>query len=115
MFIEAIFRIVFPKAPAWLGGLIATAIPAVHQLVLRLKHKDDMRGEDKRVWVVSEVTEILDDAFDDVPEWAELSEEARDRILSGLAELSLWVSNLAGELGPKKSRRLLRKSLAKLG
>jgi len=115
MFIEAIFRIIFPKAPAWLGGLIGTAIPAVHELVLRLKHKDEMKGAQKRVWVVSEVTDILDDAFDDVPEWSELPEEARDRILSGLAELSLWVSNLAGDLGTRKSRRLLRKSLAKLG
>lgn len=115
MFIEAIFRIVFPKAPGWLGGLIATAIPAVHQLVLRLKQKQDMKGDEKRTFVVSEVKEILDDAFDDVPEWRELDEAARDRILGGLAELSLWVSNLAGELGTRKSRKLLRKSLAKLG
>lgn len=115
MFIEAIFRLIFPKAPAWLGGLIATAIPAVHELVLRLKRQDGMNGEEKRSFVVSEVREILDDAFDDVPEWSALEEQKRDRILAGLAELSLWISNLAGEMGPHRTRRLLRKSLAKLG
>lgn len=115
MFIETIFRLIFPKAPSWLAGLIATAIPAVHELVVRLKHQEGMKGEEKRVWVVSEVREILDDAFDDVPEWSQLSEEARDRILAGLAELSLWISNLADDLGPVKTRKLLRKSLAKLG
>ena len=115
MVIAAVIRLLFPSAPIWLGSLLATALPAVFELVNGLKEQRGMSGDEKRSFVICEAREILDTSFDDIPAWEALSEKRRDRILGGLAELSLWVSDVAGDVGDRKTRRLLRKSLAKLG
>ena len=115
MFIEAIIKLVFPKAPQWLGTLIGASLPVIHQMVVKLKDIDTMRGTEKRQFVVTEASAVIDHAFDDVPEWTDLTEAQRDRIIGGLAELSLFISTVSGDSNPRKTKRLLKKSLNKLG
>lgn len=89
--IRLLTRLILPEAPAWVGDILADAIPEVIELVEEMRGEDYLTGPQKRSVVVTEVRNLLDDSFDGVPAWNNLGEEKRDRILDGIAELAHFV------------------------
>jgi hypothetical protein len=67
-----------------------------------------MDGTLKFDMAVKEISDLLDDAFDDLPEWSSLTEEQRDRIIGGLVELSVFLEGLVGKMGKKQTLRSAR-------
>lgn len=112
--LDFILRLAFPNAPAWIGNLLGTAIPAIVELVEAIDDAVDKTGAEKFEFVVGEVREMLDEGLDSIPEWSDYDEEARDRIIGGLTELSVFVHKLAEGDGSKKARRKVRRALRKL-
>tara|TARA_Y100000593_G_C4264634_1_gene314088 strand:- start:913 stop:1281 length:369 start_codon:yes stop_codon:yes gene_type:complete len=106
-------KLLFPKAPTWVGSFLGAAIPAVIELVEAVQ-ETDKNGQEKFEFVVSEVRETLDEAFDDLPEWSEYTEEGRDRIIGGLTELAVFLGDIVDDQGKKKARRRWRKVLKKI-
>lgn len=108
-----VFNLVFPKAPPWIATLLTTAIPAVMDLVEAIDDAADKNGPEKFEFVVEKVRELLDESLDDLPEWGEISEDARDRILGGLVEFAVFVHKVADSDGssPKKARRKVRRAI----
>lgn len=106
----AILNLVAPNAPGWVGSLISLVIPAVFEVVDELS-TTDLRGKEKFELAVVEVAEAMDDAFDSIPEWSALTEDQRDRIIGGLVELAVFISNLTDKVGKRGSRRAIRKSI----
>lgn len=101
--------LVAPKAPKWAVLLLAEVIPAAIDIVEALK-TTDLEGADKFELAAEEVEQALDEAFDTLPKWSEISEERRDLIISGLVELTVFLAVDAGGLGtPRKTRRYVRK------
>ncbi len=105
--ITSVMRLIFPKAPAWVAQLLSLAVPATIEMVREL---NDIQAEGKIKFgmAVSEISELLDDAFDDLPEWSSLSEEQRDRIIGGLVELAVFLEGLVGKVGKKETLRSAR-------
>ncbi len=111
VFIGPIVGILFPRAPAWVSRLIVAALPAVAELVEALDEAKDRSGAERFKFVVTEVSELLDDGLDEIPEWSELDEEQRDRILGGLVELCLFIHRASST----KAKRLnVRRALKKI-
>lgn len=100
---------VWPGVPAWVAPLLAELVPAVVRLVAKLDDREDLPGADRAERAVREVGAFLDARLDKFPEWRELSEEQRDRILLGLVELALFVHKAAGGRGSRKVREALRR------
>lgn len=95
-----------------LSPRVTTAIAAV--LPAAMKVVDDLSdatttGATKREAAIHHIEELLDDQLDDVPEWAALGEEKRDRMLAGLVEWAVWL----GSLTDRKERRKVRAALPK--
>ncbi len=57
----------------------------------KLDTAKDRPGPERFQFVVAEVSEMLDDCLDEIPEWSKLEEDQRDRILGGLVELCLFI------------------------
>ena len=89
--IAAVLRLLFPKLAAWVPEMLAIAIPAVIEAVQELVENKQLDGSAKYKLVVTSVATLLDEALDDVPEWGDLSEDKRDRILGGMTELALFI------------------------
>ena len=111
--ITSVMRLIFPKAPAWVAQLLSLAVPATIELVREL-NDINAEGKIKFGMAVSEISELLDDAFDDLPEWSSLSEEQRDRIIGGLVELAVFLEGLVGKVGKKETLRSARSSIRAL-
>ena len=103
----SVIRLVFPKAPAWVAQLISLALPATIEMVREL-NEINMEGKLKFDMAVKEISELLDDAFDDLPEWSTLKEDQRDRIIGGLVELAVFLQGLVGKMGKKETLRSAR-------
>ena len=91
--ITSVVRLLFPKAPSWIAQLISLALPATIEMVRELNDLS-IEGNLKFDMAVKEISELLDDAFDDLPEWSNLKEDQRDRIIGGLVELSVFLQGL---------------------
>lgn len=113
--VDFILKMVFPKAPPWVGTLLSTAIPAIIDLVDAIDDVADKSGQQKFEFVVNEVREMLDDSLDSLPEWGDIDEEARDRILGGLVEFAVFVNKVADDEGKKSARRRVRRAIKKIG
>lgn len=92
--------------------IIATVAEATVVLVVELtgegfKHLD---GPSKMKVVVKEVADFLHDSLKDVPVWKGLSTFRQDRIISGIAELALFIMEVvaAHEVPEKAGLKLLR-------
>lgn len=108
--ITAIVGFIWPAAPAWLPKMIATALPASIEIVAALESRLDLSGSQRFALATEGVGELLDEALDEVPEWRELSEARRDRILAGLVELALFSERVGSRAGGKADvRRTVRK------
>jgi len=111
LLIGPLFTFLFPRAPSWVARLIAAALPAVIDLVEELDEHKDRAGPARFEFVVTEVTEMLDDGLDEIPEWGELKEAQRDRILGGLVELCLFIHRASYT---KKKRKHVRRAIRKI-
>ena len=88
--------------------LIAEIIDHVWALVSQLRDIEGAEGEDKRRAVVEAVGDWIDQTMDDpvylggALNWKEMGEERRDRLISSVIEISLWLM----ELRDKRPRRV---------
>ena len=88
--------------------LIAEIIDHVWALVSQLRDIKGAEGEDKRRAVVEAVGDWIDQTMDDpvylggALNWKEMGEERRDRLISSVIEISLWLM----ELRDKRPRRV---------
>ena len=105
-----VIRKVAPKAPTWVASVAGKAVSEVAKVVSALDKDayDNLTPAQKRARAVQAGRMVLDASFDDVPAWGGLSEDRRDRIVSGIAELVLFVLDLTAP-----ERRVARKSLRK--
>lgn len=104
-FLVTILKLVWPAAPAWVLQLIGFGLPAAIEVAEALGSKD-ATGPKKAEMAIDSIEEYLDE-LDDLPEWEDLTEAQRDRILVGLQELGYFLSRV-GEKGHTR-RRLLPK------
>lgn len=118
---KALIGLLWPNAPLWIPAAGSALFVLVKELVLELSSDEykDLPGSQKMAIVVGQIRETFDESFDDVPEWAELSEEARDRIIGGLAELALFCQRIAAKsrtkrLDVKSALRGVKRSARKL-
>ena len=101
------------KVPAAVITFILKLIPTVAELIQGIR-EIEAEGPEKAKAVVVIVADEIDDRLDDIPEWADLSEEQRDRMLYGLVEWVYWGLNLREKRGKRGSRKLLRTAFRKL-
>lgn len=113
LLIAPLFGFLFPRSPAWVAQLIAAALPAVIDLVEEMDDLNDRPGNERFSFVITEVKELLDDGLDEIPEWSELDEKQRDRILGGLVELCLFIHRVSYGKG-KKKRKNVRRAIRKI-
>ena len=111
--LTSIIRLIFPRSPSWVAQFIALALPATIEMVKELS-AIKMDGKLKFDMAVKEISELLDDAFDDLPEWSTLTEAQRDRIIGGMVELAVFLQGLVGEMGKKETLRSTRGVLRSL-
>lgn len=88
---------------------LSTLIPMVTTILGAIKRLDITR-ESKFETALAYVGAILDDSFDDVPEWSDLGEEKRDIIVAGLIELVLFLRKTGKSKALKKALKQLRKA-----
>lgn len=69
-----------------------------------------LTGEEKRKFVISQVAEVIDENFDDVPFWKRLSEERRDRLIAGVVEWALLIDDAASNGTTDKATRVQRRA-----
>lgn len=112
--ITQILKHLWPHASPVIGLLLTEAIPATVEFIDELATDDSRPGHEKRQAVIGATHEYLDEALDHIPEWSDVPEKRRDRMLGGLAEFAYWMSTLksvAGRSGKIKGKikRQLRK------
>lgn len=98
---DFILKLAWPLAPAWLGDLVSAIVGLVKTLVDELTSDEykSLPGPDKLAHVVTVARAELDENFDGLPAWSLLPEEARDRILAGIAELVLLIGRASRPKG----------------
>lgn len=111
--LTSVVRLIFPKAPSWIAQLISLALPATIEMVREL---NDLKldGKLKFDMAVREISDLLDDAFDDLPEWSSLEEDQRDRIIGGMVELAVFLQGLVGKVGKRETLRSARSVIRSL-
>lgn len=106
--IATLLALIWPGAPAWVSVFIGSALPVVFEVVDELEEMGDLKGHQKFVVAVEAVGAALDEAFDAIPEWSDLTEIQRDRIVDGLVELALFVQRLTIKDGKRSARRQVK-------
>lgn len=102
------------KVSTYIFEFILALIPEVVVMIKELRAVE-AEGPDKAKAVVETVAEFIDESMDDViPEWKDLSEERRDRMLYGLVEWVYWGIELEDKLGKKGSKKLFKRALKRL-
>ena len=86
-------RWISPSGVAVIGDLLEAAFEIVE--ALRAPEWGAMTGSDKRWAALTSIRDWLDEHLDDLTidplGWGDLSEDRRDRILTGLIEITLWI------------------------
>ncbi len=101
------------KVPVSVFTFILNLIPEIAEVIRELRdHK--AKGREKSKATVAATAELIDEKLDDIPEWRDLNEEQRDRMLYGLVEWVYWGMTIQEKHGKRGSRRLLRKALSRL-
>lgn len=96
-----LLKLIAPKAKPWVIALIAGLIPEAIALVERIaKSKGDVDV------VIQGTADLLDNALDGIPEWKALSEEERDSIIVGVANLAKFMADVSAKPGGKKAVKL---------
>lgn len=94
-------------------NFLSQVLPTVIEVVSGLL-KSEGKGKDKRYAAVTAISEFVDSSFDDLPEWKELDEEQRDRMIAGWVETALFIIKVEGEGGKGSGKKLLKAALKKL-
>lgn len=105
--------LLLPSAPKWLPAVVGAALPAVFEVVDELRNAE-IKGPQKLQLAITEIGKQFDKAFDEIPEWSELTEVRRDTIIKGLVELALFVASLSDEKGKRAARASIRRAVRKL-
>lgn len=105
--LSTLVRLLFPKAPEWVARFVGLALPAIFEVIDELS-TTDLEGQDKFKLAVHEIAGVMDEAFDEIPRWSELSEARRDLVLGGLVELAVFMQGLTEGSDPVKNRALRR-------
>jgi len=79
------------SALSWIPDLIEGAVDVANQL----DTLSDMAGFNKFEHLTEIIAEEVDKHCDDIPGWEALTEEARDRIIYGIAEVALLIARKA--------------------
>jgi len=101
------------QIPASVFTFLLDLIPEIAD-VIRVLKDESASGSDKAKVTVEAAAELIDEKLDEIPEWGDLSEEQRDRMLYGLVEWVYWGMTLQEKHGKRGSRKLLKKALRKL-
>jgi hypothetical protein len=102
------------KVSTYIFEFILALIPEVVEMIKELR-AIEAEGPEKAKAVVETTAEFIDETMDDaIPEWKDLSEERRDRMLYGLVEWVYWGIELEDKFGKKKSKQLFKRALKKM-
>lgn len=108
LIIPVLLAHLWPSAPAWVAPTLTVAIPEVVEAVQELVDDDRISPSD----TIIAVRDLVDDAFDEIPGWADEPEERRDLIVNGFAELAMLVAERSdGRRSARRIRRKLRRHL----
>lgn len=83
--VEGLFKRLWPVVPGAVVTLIINIITWAASLVSQAQDLD-VPGEEKKLWVTTEIVKFIDENLDTVPYWSKLTEVQRDMILSGIIE-----------------------------
>lgn len=98
-----IINLLLPGAKPWVRKFLALLIPALIEIVGDFLDKDE-DDEDTLPEAIAAVHAGLDEVLDVLPEWRDLSEDRRDLILDGVAELALFLADVSkADKGTKKA------------
>ena len=113
---EGLVEAAFPAGPRWLSSLIGSMTHLVQEIVEELTSDEysGLSGAEKLALVVATVRSELDEGFDDMPQWGDMDEAARDRIIGGLAELTLFIYRLTSTSDRREQRRIQRRTQRRL-
>tara|TARA_R110000850_G_scaffold36495_2_gene96456 strand:+ start:3416 stop:3802 length:387 start_codon:yes stop_codon:yes gene_type:complete len=112
-FVVWVVGLLLPKAPQWVAPLLAAALPAIVELVEVVQDVEE-EGEEVFMAVVMKVGDLIDNAFDDLPEWKEYPESGRDSIIKGFTELALFVHAIVQNKGKKVAVKNVAEALSKI-
>ena len=106
--VAKLVAMLWPAAPAWVSVFVGSILPVVFEVVEELEDIDELEGSAKFDLAIKTVADAVDDAFDSIPEWSDLSERQRDRIVQGLVELAVFIQRLTEKDGKRSARRQVR-------
>lgn len=109
--VASLLSLVVPGLGQQWVSLLSALIVGTVELVDELRDANDLDGAAKHRAAVEAVGRLVDNALDPLPEWRELDEAQRDRILGGLVELAYLLVRAQGSHGGalRKVRRALRR------
>lgn len=81
--------------PVWVVVLLGELFGHLPELIREADGLQGLRGAAKRAAVIAIIREALDE-LDSAPGWNLLDEDARDRILDGIAEIAYQITRSAG-------------------
>jgi hypothetical protein len=87
--VESLFKRLWPAVPESVIILIINIVTWAASLVTQASEMDST-GEEKKLWVTTEITKFIDENLDTIPYWSKLSETQRDMILSGIIEVVVF-------------------------
>lgn len=94
--VEGSVKILWPKKsasiPETMWTVLAQLIDSTWNMVQELRAAESLTGEEKIAAVVEAIRKLADEGLDDVPGWSDLGEDARDRIISGVAETAYQIA-----------------------
>lgn len=106
-------RLILPKtkAPTWVVEFLVILLPSLIEAVQEALSAREMGV----IETIETVRDILDDALDVIPRWADIDESVRDSIIEGIANLAMVIVDGAakGEAPPKPVQ--LRKASKHIG
>tara|TARA_R110000737_G_scaffold26147_3_gene44966 strand:+ start:1202 stop:1588 length:387 start_codon:yes stop_codon:yes gene_type:complete len=112
-FVIWVVGLLLPKAPQWVAPLLAAALPAIVELVEVVQDVEE-EGEELFMAVVMNVGDLIDNAFDDLPEWKDYPESGRDSIIKGFTELALFVNSVVQNKGKKVAVKDVAAALSRI-
>lgn len=107
--------VLFPQAAPWVRAFIAALVPALVELGEKVVALVKAKGTDPGPPMIKATAKLLDDAFDEIPEWRDLDEDERDAIIGGLSSLALFLVSLGrGGKAKIKIKKAMKRRLSKV-
>lgn len=107
--LSVVLGLLFPKMETrWLREVLRVALPAAVSVVKTLEARDIPNAQ-KLEGAARQIADVLDVGFGALPEWRDLDDLARARIVNGLVELALFIYRVSdGPGGGKAARQATR-------